>query len=402
MKYIAIFAFILVFLSSCSEDPVTSTPDTKPYIEVTPDSLVGVTYTYYDFKARLHNFPFDNVRYTWYFGEGDTLLKNVNSTASWRYDKPGNYTLSIIAHDLFADTIVAVKHSPITITDAKPYVTISPTTKDTTVIQQINGDLSYINFTANTNLPNDKAVFHWHFPPKTPDSVITYFNTVGYLFPITGTYQVVVDVYDICGNFWASDSTTITIRTEQITPEMIANSQAVQVCLYSSRVFQDSLDLPASIISGVREGKNKSTTYSITGGSIACNTQDTLLYGKMARVHSTNVKGNFSSNLLEIKSLSVSNWDSSYQADTLVAGNISSYDLTDLSLVSVTDEYIVYAAYKKPFYSYAHDIRTEKLPKAYYIIYDYYGQLDDKPFGLLGYAYCFNVDEYAVVIFSRK
>ncbi len=403
MKYISLFVIALFLLSSCSEDPVSTTADTKPYIEVSPDSLAGNTYTSYDFKARLHNFPYDNVSYTWYFGEGDTIYKNVNSAASWRYDNPGSYTLSVVAYDRFADTIIATKYMPIVIADAKPYVTLTPTTSDTLIRTIITGIPYTLWFEAETNLPNDRAIFHWYFSGGPQDTVSEYFDDMGFHFNTTGLHTVRVDVYDDSGKYWASDTTTINVRIEPVTQEMLSNATQVTVQLYSQRILEDSLDYYRTIIAGVEKGKNQSTHLTVNANTFSGNTLDAIVDPPWHRTHSVQFTGQFNNDLTQLESVHVQAWDSIYHTDTLFAGNTVSFDLKNVSLLSVTKDYVVYLAYDKPLSSYAENISTFKLPTNYHMTYDSYGQVDYTPLTQLQYSYLLQgKNEYAIIVFSRK
>lgn len=123
MKYIAVLITSLVMLASCGDDSTTNTNTTsaKPWVEIRPDSLIGVTNVDYSFFARVNNFDQDELRLLWYIGEGDTVKvdKNTywNNEVYHRFTAPGVYTISVTARDMFADTVIAIGTTIATITN---------------------------------------------------------------------------------------------------------------------------------------------------------------------------------------------------------------------------------------------------------------------------------------------
>jgi hypothetical protein len=124
MKYIAVLITSLIMLASCSDDSTsTSNNNTvvKPWIEINPDSLNGLTNVVHSFMARVNGFDQDELRLDWYFSEGDTLKidKNTywNNEATHQFNNPGVYTITVTARDMFADTVIAIGTTIATITN---------------------------------------------------------------------------------------------------------------------------------------------------------------------------------------------------------------------------------------------------------------------------------------------
>jgi hypothetical protein len=123
MKLIAVLLASLLVLTSCGDDTTTNTTTTpaKPWVEIRPDSINGITNVGYEFFARVNNFDQDELRLLWYFGEGDTIQvdKNTywNNEVYHRFTAPGIYTISVTAMDMFADTVIAKGTTIATITN---------------------------------------------------------------------------------------------------------------------------------------------------------------------------------------------------------------------------------------------------------------------------------------------
>ncbi|HEY6171920.1 MAG TPA: hypothetical protein VIX80_06660 [Candidatus Kapabacteria bacterium] len=124
MKLILVLFASLIMLSSCSEDSVSdgsSSTTKKPWVQISPSSLTGTVGIGYTFWARVNEFNQDELRFDWYFGEGDTI--QMGKTSYWNLDlthqfkTPGVYRVSVTARDVFADTIVGVGTSIATITN---------------------------------------------------------------------------------------------------------------------------------------------------------------------------------------------------------------------------------------------------------------------------------------------
>lgn len=350
MKLIAVLLTSLFLLSSCSEDPVATNNNTtsKPWVEIAPDSLVGETFVDYRFVARVNNFIQDEVRFDWYFGEGDTLKTLYKTGVYHRYDKPGTYTVSVTVTDAFADTVLGKDAAIATIGNVERKVTLSPAHADTILPRY---DYYYkfdrIHFTAHSTLPTDQAVFVWNIerafsynggPIK---DLQTSDNAIDVNFIDAGTNKVRVDVYDKLGNLWASDSTTITVNVPPVTSEMLAATNYIEVIIQPDTIWK------SYFLTYVSAGRNSSTTYSVTPTTINCFSIDSGSSGTTGTTQraTKSITGAFSSDLRTITTLDVSRQDKFYINPSTVQDNNLIYTLSNIKLFSATNNEIIYAAY---------------------------------------------------------
>lgn len=356
MKLIAVLFTSLVILSSCSEDPVATNNNTsasKPWVEIRPDSLHGLTYVTYDFIARVNNFDQDELRLDWYFGEGDTLkaIKNgyYNDVRNHRFDKPGQYQISVTAVDLFADTVLGKAATIATISDNERKVTLSPANADTILHRsQYNYYLfNLIHFTANSTLPNDQAVFVWNIERALSQhtyikDLASFNNTIAVNFIDAGTNKVKVDVYDKLGNLWASDSTTITVNVQPVTADMLSATNYIEVIVQPDTTWKDYFR------TFVSEGRNSSTIYSVTPSTINCFSIDSGSSGAQGITQraTKSMTGAFSSDLQTITKLDVTRQDKFSIPPNTVQDNNLIFTLSNIKLYSVDNNQIIYAAYK--------------------------------------------------------
>lgn len=397
MKHISVILLCILLLSSCSEDPTY-----EPYLEITPESLVGLTYTEYQFKAMLQNIQSDDIKYEWYFGIGDTITVERYDQMSYVFDESGNYTLSVTAYDLYTNRFLAKKQIPITITSIQPQVLISPTSNDTSIYQNVDGTLQYFTFIANINIIPQRALFYWHATPDLRDDTAEYIPISIYQFPKPNLYHISVDMYDTAGNYLASDTTSINIRKKEITQEMLSNTSWVVIQFYSVPTLQENHNFLPLIVTGVRKDRNASTSYSINRTQLYCTTTDSNLYPPTNRWDNVKLTGTFSNDLSRIDNLHV------HETDTMRHDMYAeplydiSYNLKNLSLLAVTPQYLIYYAHNMPTSGFAENIKITKLTSRD-DKYSFYGQTDE--FILQDYRIremLKNEKEYALVIFRRN
>ena len=217
MKYIHLFVIALFLLSSCSEDTTSTNSSTnggKPYLEVLPESINVRIYERFDLKYRVANFPFeDQVKVVTDFGNGVTTdkIRIPESTFSYYYTEPGNYTITLSAYDSFADTLLSTKTVPVTVTPSQLTLSISPADLDTVFTKSIPENY-IVRFQSTTNVEASYLKYQWTINGVTPFMSSGNSTFSGY-FETEGTYKVTVRMSDGSTNKeLAADSTTVTVH----------------------------------------------------------------------------------------------------------------------------------------------------------------------------------------------
>lgn len=280
--------------------------------------------------------------------------------------------------------------------DPTPYISITPNPIDTLIATNIDGSLNALYFTANTNLPIKNTVFNWFFFDSQGDTTVRFNNHISHTFLSPGIYAVLVIAFDTSGNYLASDTIGLSVRTEEISNEILANSKQIIVS-FSSELLRDTLG-NRLLEAGIEKGKNNNTVFSILQDQVSCFTIDTFTETNVFREHRVSFTGALSKDLTQIDSMRV------YLEDTVSLPEVDRHDhnviditFTELTLLSITDKYITYVASFQPRETYIKNIYINS-PKP---IYNSFGQISINPCFYLEDSYLLHQTEYVTVFFVR-
>lgn len=349
MKYI-LYLFILgVFaagITSCDSGNPSSSGSTAKELEVTPSKTSVGIYEKFTVKARMTNTPLSDVYMKIDLGDGQVVQPvGAGSDISHSYDKTGTYTVTVTAFDSYTDVQIASKTITIIVSDVIPTVTFTRDLIDTTLTTRSDGTLGDITFSYTTNAPVTKARFHWG--DGRMDS-LPYYNPKSMYYESSGTFKVIVDIYNDKGDYWASDTMTLIIRLPEVTFDMLTTAYNVSVSLApdgSSPIYQ-SVKTMRHIDAGLgyqNDTTGKSTiswngnTFTVSRLYIGSDTISSL--GDINNIFT----GTLSSDLKKLVSMNVSISDSLFSNKITRYG----YQLSNLELCGVNDEVVIYrAAYR--------------------------------------------------------
>jgi hypothetical protein len=230
------FLLIAAFVSSlvsfgCKSNPIG--PSTgKPEITILPDSLHGIEYVDYTFKAKISNYDFAQTYFLWDMGDGTPIYRDpLSYETAHSYSAPGLYTIKVRAYDIYTDSVIATKSENIIIDTVRPTVEIVP--------QFYNGILKMDNFgnllesfflTAKLSNPNISLRYFWDFGDGTKDS--TSGSDLYHHFPRPGAYVVKVDGYQANGIFDCTDTALVVIDYTDVSLASLEQMGKVQAVLY--------------------------------------------------------------------------------------------------------------------------------------------------------------------------
>ena len=263
----------------CKSNPVGPSAG-KPKITILPDSLHGMEYVDYTFKAKISNYDLAQTYFLWDVGDSTPIYRDALSyETSHSYSAPGSYTIKVNAYDIYTDSIIATQSKKIFIDTVRPTVEIVPQFYNGVLKMDNFGNLSESFFLiAKLSNPNISLKYYWDFGDGTKDS--TSGSNFYHQFPRPGTYIVKVDAYQANGIFDCSDTASIVINYADVSFTSLEQMGRVQAALYVDSSYAFSLvggfQNPLAIglpflnsagYSSNRNGGNFSTHFHLETGS---------------------------------------------------------------------------------------------------------------------------------------
>jgi len=160
--------------SSCKSP--TSATSGAPYVTITPSNLKQTEFVVDTFQARIFNHDFAQTYFSWDLGDSTTIFPNqgpgYNFETVHNFTKPGIYSVTVNAFDIYSNNIIATTTTSVTIDTAKSSVEIIP--------QFYNGVLPMDNFgitpfslSVKTSIPDADLLQFWDFGDGTTDSFLS-------------------------------------------------------------------------------------------------------------------------------------------------------------------------------------------------------------------------------------
>ena len=127
-KHVIVFIVLIgVLFSSCSKDPLSSSPTSASHkLELKPDTLRGQIFQNLGVSARIEGVPSSDIFYGWDFGDSNHSTYKTQYGTTHSYNNPGRYTLHAKAYQYFVDTLLAEDSIPVFITEPLASVRLLP------------------------------------------------------------------------------------------------------------------------------------------------------------------------------------------------------------------------------------------------------------------------------------
>lgn len=324
----------LVSLSACKSP--TAAGSGAPYVTISPANIHQQEFVIDTFQARIYNHDFAQTYFEWNFGDSTKLTSNKrpedNFEAIHSFTKPGSYTVTVHAYDIYSKSIIATTGVPVIIDTAKSSVEIIPQFYNG--IQTMNDfGLTPFSLSVKSLLPQSELYQFWDFGDGTGDSFLS--GNISHVYPYPGQYSLKVDLYQKSGVYVGSDTAAITINFPDISLDSIKKMPKVEAYLLvdsSYSIFTDSKNsLPLSI--GIPFLNSQGINSSWNGHDFNVEYKDTR-----SNFH---ISGTVSDDEKTVSSISINALDSS---------NTNSYyrysfDATNLKLFAVTNTHIIYKVF---------------------------------------------------------
>ncbi len=233
---IVLSIFIAIALFGCKSNPIVPT-SLNPFITVFPDSLQGAEYVDYTFKAKITNYDLAQVYFLWNMGDGSQVIRESPSYQKIHsYSKPGVFKITVDAHDIYSDSIIASKSITVSIDTVKTTMEIIPQFYNGFLKMDQFGNLQEsFSLSVKISNPNISLRYIWDFGDGTKDSS-GIFNGL-HSFRLPGKYIVRVDAYQQNGIYEGTDTAAISINFADISSASIQAMSRVQAFLYVDKSY---------------------------------------------------------------------------------------------------------------------------------------------------------------------
>jgi PKD repeat protein len=365
-----LISFVVAALSaallfgSCSETVGTNgggNNNAAHTLLVSPDTDHLLVYEQDTFKVRATNMPASELLFDWDFGDKNYIypLDESSSRIFHTYSDTGNYTIHVRATDYFNDTLVAEKSIDVHVGLPSRDVDIYPHLGDTLVATILYGDylsLPLISFFATSDLASNTVSVEWNFGDNSNDTTVKSSSSCTHYFPGFGTYVVRAKVFDKYGNFWGSDSETITIREPKTDLSSIVSKGKISIILYLDSTVSFFYQLPFQGFQLALPIVNDSVNTS------SWNSTSLILHHEQQfeapSLYFEDVKydmaARLSSDLRSIDALSLSFLDS---IETPYEQKVKyGFNLKNLMLFGTNDSMVVYMTSNRPLNDFSSDI----------------------------------------------
>jgi len=209
MKAVSLFQVVSLALictvSGCKSP--TAVVSNAPYVTITPSNFHGAEFVVDTFQAQIFNHDFAQTYFTWDMGDSSNIPSYFETYHS--YSKPGNYTITVNAFDIYSKSVIATAHTSVLVDTVRSSVEITPQFYNGVLPTNTFGQLSPFSLSVITTIPDNYLYQFWDYGDGMKDSYLS--GTTTHVFPQSGTYIVKVDVYQKNGIYVGTDTAAITV-----------------------------------------------------------------------------------------------------------------------------------------------------------------------------------------------